>query len=194
VAPRVFPVPVYWAGFSFCTPKPPIGGEEHRTVVRGFRGLFGFHGKKEGEMNKLIYGELTYRIRSALFEVHKNLGPGFREETYRRALLLELRSKGVEFETEKEIAIVYQGNPIDIYRMDLVVAGVVIVELKAVDELRQRHEAQLISYLRASGLPVGLLVNFGEASLRITRRVNQKSVKSAEDPRNPRTDFIPYNW
>jgi GxxExxY protein len=58
--------------------------------------------------------------------------------------------------------------------MDLVVAGAVVVELKAVEELHPRHEAQLISYLRASGLPVGLLVNFGEPSLRIIRRVNQK--------------------
>ncbi len=144
-------------------------------------------------MGKLIYGETTYQIRSALFEVHKNLGPGFREETYRRALLLELKSTGIKFETEKEIPIIYQGNPIDRYRMDLVVADVVILELKAVDELHPRHEAQLISYLRASGLPVGLLVNFGEASLRIIRRVNEKSAKSADDPRNPRTDFEPCN-
>jgi GxxExxY protein len=128
----------------------------------------------EGEMNKLIYADLTYRIRSALYEVHTILGPGFREETYRKALLAELKTKGIEFETEKEIPILYQGNPIDIYRMDLVVAGVVVLELKAVEDLQPRHEAQLISYLRASGLPVGLLVNFGETSLRIVRRVNQK--------------------
>ncbi|MGB7537261.1 MAG: GxxExxY protein [Anaerolineales bacterium] len=169
--------------------ETPEKAEELRKIVRGFDGLIGFRGKKEGEMNKLIYAELTYRIRSALFEVHKKLGPGFREETYRRALLLELKLKGMEFETEKEIPIIYQGNPIDIYRMDLVVADMVILELKAVDELHPRHEAQLLSYLRASGLPVGLLVNFGEESLRIIRRVNQKSVKSVEDQRNPRTDF-----
>jgi GxxExxY protein len=129
----------------------------------------------EGEMNKLIYADLTYRIRSALYEVHAILGPGFREETYRKALLAELTTKGIGFETEKEVPIVYQGKPIDVFRMDLVVAGVVVVELKSVEELHPRHEAQLISYLKASGLPVGLLVNFGETSLRIIRRVNEKS-------------------
>jgi GxxExxY protein len=125
-------------------------------------------------MNKLIFADLTYRIRSMLFAVHTILGPGFREETYRKALLVELTSRDLGFETEKEGSIVYQGRRIDIYRMDLVVAGAVVVELKAVEELHPRHEAQLISYLRASGLPVGLLVNYGEPSLRIIRRVNQK--------------------
>jgi GxxExxY protein len=191
VAPRVFPVPVCWAGISFCTPRHGKDPTYTEKSVRGFRGLNGFRGKKEGEMNKLIHAELTYRIRSALYEVHKNLGPGFREETYRRALLLELGSKGIVSETEKEIPINYQGKIIDLYRMDLVVGGVVIVELKAVEELHPRHEAQLISYLKASGLPVGLLVNFGDTSLRIIRRVNQKSVKSAVPQRNPRTAFLP---
>jgi len=130
-------------------------------------------------MKELIHAGLTYRIRSALFEVHKALGPGFREGTYRRALLAELKKKGLDYETEKEIAIVYQGKQIDSYRMDLVVERVVVMELKAVEELHPRHTAQLISYLRASGLPVGLLVNFGEESLRVIRRVNQKN------PRNP---------
>ena len=118
---------------------------------------------------------MTYRIRSTLYEVHTILGPGFREDTNRRAILAELTTKGIGFETEKEVPIIYQGRPIDVYRMDLVVAGVVVVELKAVDELHPRHEAQLIFYLKASGLPVGLLVNFGETSLLIIRRVNQKS-------------------
>jgi GxxExxY protein len=130
-------------------------------------------------MTTLIHAGLTYRIRSALFEVHKNLGPGFREETYRRALLSEMQKRNLDFETEKEIPIVYQGKQIDLYRMDLVVEGLVVVELKAVEELHPRHTAQLISYLRASSLPIGLLVNFSEESLRVIRRVNQKN------PRNP---------
>jgi GxxExxY protein len=138
-------------------------------------------------MNGLIHAELTYQIRSALYEVHKNLGPGFREETYRRALLVELKKRSISYEIEKRITIVYHGNPIDFYRMDLVVEGIVIVELKAVGELHPRYEAQLISYLKASGLPVGLLVNFGEPSLRIIRRVNQKYREIRGSPRNPRT-------
>jgi GxxExxY protein len=130
--------------------------------------------KREGEMN-LIHAELTYRIRTALLDVHRNLGPGFRELTYQKACLLELNRMGLSYETEKEIPINYRDQMIDCYRLDLVVKGVVVVELKAVDQLCPQHEAQLLSYLRASGLPVGLLVNFGEASLRVIRRVNQKN-------------------
>jgi GxxExxY protein len=84
----------------------------------------------------------------------------------------------LDYETEKENAIVYQGKQIDSYRMDLVVKRIVVMELNAVEELHPRHTAQLISYLRASGLPVGLLVNFGEESLRVIRRVNQKNQRN----------------
>jgi GxxExxY protein len=146
-----------------------------------------FWNNLEGDMKTLIHSELTYRIRSALFTVHRNLGTGFREEAYRRACLIELEGLGLSCETEKEIPVCYRNRQIDIYRIDLVVDKTVVLELKAADELHPRHEAQLLSYLRASGLPVGLLVNFGEPSLRIVRRVNQKSVQSVNLPRNPRT-------
>jgi GxxExxY protein len=123
-------------------------------------------------MSELLYQDLSYRIRGALFEVHGALGPGFREETYKVAVQAELRRLGIPFDREFEIPINYKGEAIDRYRLDLVVDGKVILELKAVDELHPRHEAQLLAYLKASGLRLGLLVNFGSDKLKIIRRVN----------------------
>ena len=83
----------------------------------------------------------------------------------------ELQTQGIPFETEKVIDITYAGEIIDEYRLDLVVDGKIILELKAVDNLHTSHEAQLLSYLKASGLRLGLLVNFGSDKLQIVRKV-----------------------
>src|SRR5687767_12072792 len=123
-------------------------------------------------MGKLLYEELTYQIRASLFEVHKSLGPGFREETYKIATLSDLHHRGILTAREVEIQIKYRGVIIDTYRLDIVVDGKVILELKAVDELHPRHAAQLLAYLRASGLRLGLLVNFGSDKLQIIRKIN----------------------
>jgi GxxExxY protein len=122
-------------------------------------------------MKGLLYEELTYRIRAVLIKVHNILGPGFREETYKRAVLLELKNQKIESDSEKEFDVFYADRKIDCFRLDIVVEGKVILELKAVDQLAKIHESQLHSYLRASGLRVGLLVNFGEPSLQIIRRI-----------------------
>ncbi len=122
-------------------------------------------------MAKLIHEELSYQIRGALFEVYNQLGPGFREETYKIAVVSELQQRGIPVEREVSIDIIYKGLPIDRYRLDIVVDEKVIIELKAVDELHPRHAAQLLSYLKASGLRLGLLVNFGSDQVRIVRKV-----------------------
>jgi GxxExxY protein len=122
-------------------------------------------------MKGLLYEELTYRIRAVLIKVHNILGPGFREETYKRAVLLELKNQKIESDSEKEFDVFYADRKIDCFRLDIVVEGKVILELKAVDQLIKIHESRLHSYLRASGLRVGLLVNFGEPSLQIIRRI-----------------------
>jgi GxxExxY protein len=122
-------------------------------------------------MKGLLYEELTYRIRAVLLKIYNILGPGFREETYKRAVLLELKKQKFEFDSEKEFEVFYDDRRIDCFRLDIVVEEKVILELKAVDQLARIHESQLLSYLRASGLRVGLLVNFGEPSLQIIRRV-----------------------
>ena len=97
--------------------------------------------------------------------VHRDLGPGFIESVYHNAFCLELDVRDIPFETEKSIVVRYREKPVGIHRMDLVVYGAVIVELKAVKSLDVSHHAQLLSYLKATGYKVGLLMNFGGATL-----------------------------
>ena len=106
----------------------------------------------------LVHEELTYQIRGALLDVYNTLGPGFREETYKLALVTELEQRGIPVTREVNFEIKYRDRVIDLYRADIVVDGKVIVEWKAADTLHPRHVAQLLSYLKASGLRFGLLV------------------------------------
>jgi GxxExxY protein len=129
----------------------------------------------------LVYEDLSYRIRGALYEVYNTLGPGFREETYKLALINELQRQGIPVAREVDFEVGYKGITIDLYRADIVVDAKVIIELKAVEQLLPRHTAQLLSYLKASGLQLGPLVNFGKDRLQIVRQVNStKGPPSAE--------------
>ena len=92
--------------------------------------------------------------------VHRTLGPGFLESIYRRAMCVELRKRSLSFESEWQIDVIYDGIAISGQRIDLIVGGLIIVELKAVSHLEEIHRAQLISYLRATGRRGGLLMNF----------------------------------
>ncbi len=121
--------------------------------------------------DKVLYPELSYALQGAFYEVYNILGPGFREETYRRALIQELRLRGIPFETEKYYDIPYKSGIVDRYRADFVVDGKIIVELKSVVVMPPHFEAYLMSYLRASKLRVGYLVNFGAAKLHMERRI-----------------------
>jgi GxxExxY protein len=105
--------------------------------------------------------ELTQKIIACVAEVHQTLGPGFLESVYRNALVLRLRKAEIQVEPEKEVLVRYLGQEVGRHRLDLVVEGEVVLELKAVAELAAVHYEQLRSYLRASELEVGLLVNFG---------------------------------
>ena len=98
--------------------------------------------------------------------VHRALGPGFKEKIYQRASALELDSRGISFEAEKEIEVVYRTWRIPGQRIDLIVKELVLVELKAVPKLKQLHEAQVRSYLKTTGLRVGLLMNFNAPVLK----------------------------
>jgi GxxExxY protein len=112
-------------------------------------------------MSKLILEQETYRILGASFEVYKEKGCGFVEPVYQECLELELASQGIEFLAQQEIGLSYKGRPLQqTYRADLVCFGMVIVEIKAVSALTDEHRAQLMNYLRATGLKVGLLINF----------------------------------
>ena len=97
--------------------------------------------------------------------VHRGLGPGYVESIYRNAFCLELQERQIPFACESSVMIMYREKPVGIHRMDLIVADTVIVELKAVKWLEPAHQVQLLSYLKATHLHVGLLMNFGGATL-----------------------------
>lgn len=115
---------------------------------------------------------LTARILGAAIAVHRILGPGFVESVYHRALERELGTAGLSFRTEYEVVIWYDGIKAGEHRLDLLVADQVIVELKTVSQFSSAHYAQVRSYLRACQLRVGLLLNFGDAVLRVRRILN----------------------
>ena len=108
---------------------------------------------------------MTFAIIGAAQKVHRMLGPGFKEDTYHKALMVELADLEIEFVSQPHYDVVYQGVHCGKYQPDLVAENRVVIELKAVSDLAGDHFAQTISYLRASGLPVGLLINFGQKSL-----------------------------
>jgi len=104
--------------------------------------------------------ELTTAVIGAAIEVHRVLGPGFLESIYRKALAYELSLRGIMVEQEKEILVPYKDVEIAGQRLDLLVGGRLIVELKCVEEFAPIHQAQLLSYLKTTGLRLGLLLNF----------------------------------
>ena len=105
--------------------------------------------------------ELTSKIIAAAIEVHRALGPGLLESAYLACLVRELVLRGIPFAQEKPLPVEYKGVRLDCgYRLNLLVDGKVVVELKAVDALHPVHEAQLLTYLKLSGCRVGLLINF----------------------------------
>ena len=104
--------------------------------------------------------ELAHAIIGAAIEVHRLLGPGFLESTYERALCHELALRGVTFERQKELIVRYKDLDIPGQRLDLLVGGRVIVDLKTVEALAPIHQAQILSYLKTTGLRLGLLINF----------------------------------
>jgi GxxExxY protein len=119
--------------------------------------------------------DITEAIIGAAIEVHRHLGPGLLESAYRRCLVHELRLRGVAAASEVSIDLEYKGLLVPAsYRLDLLVADRVVVEIKAVDQVTPIHEAQLLTYLRLSGRKSGLLLNFKVKLLRdgITRRVS----------------------
>jgi len=115
--------------------------------------------------------ELTFRIRSAVFQVNKQLGAGFLEKVYENALLVELRTLGLNAEAQVPVKVRYKGHEIGEYFADVVVENQVIIELKAIESLQEIHEAQLLNYLKTTGYKVGLLINFTYPKAQIKRFV-----------------------
>jgi GxxExxY protein len=136
------------------------------------------------------YNKTTETIIGAAIEVHRHLGPGLLESTYEACLAYELTERGLKLERQKVLPVKYREILLDCgYRIDLLVENSVIVELKAVEKLEAIHEAQLLSYLKLSGVPIGLLLNFNVIELRrgIRRLVNNlKENSSLRSLRSPR--------
>jgi GxxExxY protein len=109
----------------------------------------------------MIHEELTKRIIGAYYNVYNALGYGFLEKVYQNALLLEMRSIGLQCTPQSAITVFYNQEIVGEYFADIVVENTVICELKAIEALREEHEAQLLNYLKATPIEVGLLLNFG---------------------------------
>jgi GxxExxY protein len=130
---------------------------------------------------------LAHAVIGAAIEVHRNLGPGFLESVYEEALCIELADAGISFERQKEICVLYKGREIGKDRIDLLAGRMLIVELKAVVEIAEIHKAQVISYLKATGLPLGLLINFNVPILKNgIQRVIYTNMQTAKSPSTPR--------
>jgi GxxExxY protein len=103
---------------------------------------------------------LSHAVIGAAIEVHKRLGPGLDEHLYREAMCVELTLRGIRYSKEVEVVVEYKGHPIGKKRLDFVIEGKLIIELKAVEQLSPLHKAQLLTYLKITHLKLGLLINF----------------------------------
>ncbi len=122
-------------------------------------------------MPELYFEELSYAIIGAAMEVHRVLGPGFLEAVYQAALEHEFRLREIPFQRQVKLEVIYKGVVMGEYRADFLVDEKVMLDIKATKGLTEIDEAQLMNYLKGTGIKVGLLLNFGETSLKHRRRV-----------------------
>jgi GxxExxY protein len=122
-------------------------------------------------LTEYLYQELTHGIIGAAIEVHRTPGPGFPEKAYQLSLEQELRLRGANFEAQKQLYVTYKGVVTAEYFVDILLDDKVIMELKALASLDTAHKAQVLSYLKASGLRVALLLNFDQQRLQKKRIV-----------------------
>ena len=120
---------------------------------------------------ELLHKEITEQIIGAAFEVYRELGYGFLEKVYQRAMQVELRLRGLKAEIEQKIQVNFKGNVVGDYQADILVSDVVIVELKVAKLYNPEDEPQLLNELKATGMKVGLLINFGRTKVDFKRMV-----------------------
>ncbi len=128
---------------------------------------------------KYLHQDLTEKIIKAYYNVYNELGYGFLEKVYENALLIELKSLGLNCEKQKPISVSFKGYSVGEYFADIIIENEVIIELKAAEGLVEEHEAQLLNYLRATEIEVGLLFNFGKKpqfKRKIFENIYKKSV------------------
>ncbi|MGQ0622122.1 MAG: GxxExxY protein [Panacagrimonas sp.] len=109
----------------------------------------------------LLHRDLTDRVIGAFYEAYNELGYGFLESVYEAALCRVFRDSGIRYERQRVVVVIFRGEPLSEFRLDLVIENQIVVEVKAVPTLSAAHEAQLLNYLKATDLRVGLLLNFG---------------------------------
>ena len=119
----------------------------------------------------LLYADLTYKIRGAVFEVYNTLGYGHKEKVYQQALAKEFKEMNIPYKREKNLNVNYKGENVGNYKPDFVVDNKVILELKAVEFMPKSYERQLIHYLKGTNFKLGLLINFGGTKLDIRRLI-----------------------
>ncbi|MFO7614461.1 MAG: GxxExxY protein [Bacteroidales bacterium] len=123
----------------------------------------------------MLENEISYLVRGLIFKVYNNLGPGLLESIYEFALAFEMRKAGLKVECQKSFPVIYEGNILETgFRLDIIVEDKVILEIKSVDQLADVHHKQLLTYLKITGVKLGLLINFNTANINssIIRIVN----------------------
>ncbi len=133
-------------------------------------------------MKQFKHGEITEKIIGSAMNVHGILGNGFQELIYQRALGVELKLNALSFEQEKRMKIFYKGVEVGTRRVDFLVVDKIMVEIKAVSQLKDEHLAQAINYLEAYHVEVGLLINFGQTSLQFKRLYNKQFKNLTHNP------------
>jgi len=131
------------------------------------------------------FNEITEQVIGACIEIHRQLGPGLLESAYEECLCFELSQRGIRFQRQKPLPVKYKSVNLDCgYRLDLVVEGKIILELKTVEHLLPIHEAQLLTFLKLSGLTLGLLINFNVPVLKNgIKRIENNFIDSSASPR-----------
>ncbi len=125
------------------------------------------------------HADLTEKIIGCAYQVYNTLGAGFLESVYEQSLLIELRETGLAAESQVRLDVYYRDQPVGSFFADIIVEGVIIVELKAIDVLAKVHEAQLVNYLIATSKPVGLLINFSPEGVVVKRKVRTLPTSSS---------------
>lgn len=123
------------------------------------------------EHEAILYKELSYDVVGAAMAVHRELGHGFLEKVYHNALAVELRNRGVPFEMEAPVKVSYKDEEVGDYYADFIIEGKLILEIKACNGICDEHMAQVINYLKATGLRLGMLMNFGTPKFQFKRVV-----------------------
>ena len=139
---------------------------------------------------KLIHSSLSERVIGCAINVHRHLGAGFLEKIYEEALCHELERTGVAFERQVRLNLKYRNQPVGLHCLDLIVEQTIVIELKAVKRFEDVHYATVLSYLKASRLPVALLLNFNAATLSIKRFANSLNRFIAESPKSGSTEKV----